>query len=434
MFRKLHLQLTLFCTLVTGFIFLVLTFICLFFAENSLKKNNYATFMTQLNAALIHLQEQETISHQWLNQLLEKSRLKLYLYDNGTPLFYQHYHDSETERTLTQEARHTAREKLGIDIFSKQPTQLTVHKEYEFLASDGQDYYASVGIIPKKNGSLSFLILSSQETLNTQTRHLQLIICLADLIALFALFLFSRYFTKKMIVPLEQNHRKQIQFIASASHELRSPLAVLRSGMEVLTKTADPKKQAHVLGFMQEESTRMQHLISDMLFLANSDSGQWSLRYEACQPDALLVNTFESYEPLAGKRGISLSIYLPEELIRNFYCDEERIKQVFSILMDNALSYTPTGGSIQLSLTLQKPFLLFQFSDTGCGVPDHEKALIFDRFYRSDHAHTNKEHCGLGLCIAKEIVTAHKGRIWVEDNPKGGSYFWVKLPCDLHYI
>lgn len=428
MFRKLHLQLTLFCTLVTGFIFLTLTLICLLFAKNSLKKNDYATFMTQLNAALIHLQEQDVISHQWLNQLLEKSRLKFYLYDNGSPLLYRHYHDSERESTLAQEARHTARKTFGIDIFTKQPAQLTVHKEYEFLSSDGQDYYASVGIIPKKNGSLSFLILSSQDTLNTQIRQLQVTICLADLAALFALFLFSRHFTKRLIVPLEKNHIKQIQFIASASHELRSPLSVLRSGMEVLTKTEDPDRQAHVIRLMQEESTRMQHLIGDMLFLAGSDSGQYTLRQEACQPDALLVTTFENYEALAGKKEISLSIHLPEELIQNFYCDRERIQQVFSILMDNALSYTPSGGAVHLSLYRNKAFLLFQFSDTGCGIPDHEKTLIFDRFYRSDHAHTNKEHCGLGLCIAKEIVTAHKGMIRVSDNPEGGSCFWVKLP------
>ena len=96
--------------------------------------------------------------------------------------------------------------------------------------------------------------------------------------------------------------------------------------------------------------------------------------------------------------------------------------------MDNALSYTPSGGKICISLKFIKPYLVFSFSDTGCGVPDNEKTLIFGRFYRSEHNHTDKEHFGLGLCIAKEIVSAHNGKIWVENNAYKGSCFYVKLP------
>lgn len=428
MFRKLHIQLTLFCTFVTGLIFLSLTLICLFFAEKGLKENNYAAFMSQLNSALIHLQEQETISHQWLNQLLEKGQLILYLYDNSTPLFYQSYHDTTEEKQLAKEAEQEAKKRFGIDIFSRQTSQLTVHEEYEFISFTGESFYSSAGIIPKKEGSLSFIILYSREDYHNQIRQLQFVIFLTDLIAVVLLFLFFRHFTKRMIVPLEKSQEKQNQFIASASHELRSPLSVLRSGMEVLKETKDLARQAHVIELMQEEGARMQSLIRDMLFLAHSDSGQLPLQVTACQPDELLLAVYETFEAMAAQKNITLSLTLPEELVRDFRCDRERITQIFSVLMNNALSYTPAGGTIQLSLTVHPSFVLFRFSDTGCGVPDHEKTLIFDRFYRSDHAHTDREHFGLGLCIARELVTAHKGEIWVEDNPAGGSCFCVKLP------
>lgn len=428
MFRKLHLQLTFFCTLVTGLIFLTLTFICFSFAEKSLKETSYASFLSQQNSALIHLQEQEFISHQWLNQLLEKGQLTLYLYDNGTPLFYQDYHDTKKERKQLQEAERMAQKKGGIDIFSRQTGELTVHEEYDFVSSSGEAFYASAGIIPKKEGFLSFIILSSLETRDNQIRHLKFIICLTDLIAIALLFLFSRYFTKRMIIPLEKSQEKQNQFIASASHELRSPLSVLCSGMEVLKKTNDPAKRSHVIHLMQQEGTRMQNLIRDMLLLAHSDSGQLSLQFTPCHPDELLLSLYEKFETLASRNNISLSLHIPDELVRNFFCDRERITQVFSVLMNNALSYTPSGGKIEISLTVVHSFLLFRFSDTGCGVPDQEKALIFNRYYRSDHAHTEKDHFGLGLCIAKELVTAHEGEIWVEDQPAGGSSFCVKLP------
>lgn len=428
MFRKLHIQLTLFCTLVTGLIFLTLTFICLSFAEKSLKETSYASFLSQLNSALIHLQEQEIISHQWLNQLMEKGQLTLYLYDNGTPLFYQNYHETEEERKQIQEAKKIAQDKLGMDLFSRQANELTVHEEYDFVSSTGKTFYASAGIIPKKEGFLSFLILSSLEDCNSQIRHLRFIICITDLIAIVLLFLFSRYFTKRLIVPLKKSQEKQNQFIASASHELRSPLSVLHSGMEVLKKTNDPDRQSRVIDLMQQEGTRMQNLIRDMLLLAQSDSDHLPLHLTTCQPDELLLSVYEAFETVASGKNISLSLHLPDELVRDFCCDKERITQVFSVLMNNALSYTPSGGTIHLSLIVEQSFLLFRFSDTGCGVPDPEKALIFDRFYRSDHAHTDKEHFGLGLCIAKELVTAHKGEIWVEDSSEGGSCFCVKLP------
>lgn len=428
MFRKLHIHLTLFCTFVTGVIFLSLTFICLLFAGKSLKETSYSSFMSQLNSALIHLQEQEFVSHQWLNQLLEKGQLTLYLYDNGNPLFYQDYHTSAEEQKQIQEAEKIAQDKLGMDLFSKQANELTVHEEYDFISSSGKSFYASAGIIPKKEGFLSFILLSPLEDYSSRIGHLRLIICMTDLIAIVALFLFFRYFTKRMIIPLEKSQEKQNQFIASASHELRSPLSVLHSGMEVLRETNDPDRQAHVLDLMQKEGTRMQHLIRDMLLLAHSDSDRLSLHLTPCQPDELLLSLYENFEALAAKQMISLTLHLPDELIRDFCCDRERITQVFSILMNNALSYTPSGGTIHLSLSLRRISVLFRFSDTGCGIPDHEKTLIFDRFYRSDRAHTDKEHFGLGLCIAKELISAHSGKIWVEDSPEGGSCFCVELP------
>ena len=322
----------------------------------------------------------------------------------------------------------SARIQCNIDIFSQHTNQLTLHKEYAFTSSAGQEYYASAGVIPKKNGCLGILILSSLKEQQSQIQYLRFVVCLTGIAALFLLFLFSRSFIRRLIIPLEKSQKRQTHFIASASHELRAPLSVLRSGLEVLEKTEDPAKQAHTIALLQDEGLRMQNLIRDMLLLANSDSGELPLRREFWQPDSILLHVFENYEPLAAKKSIRLSIQIPEELLPNCCCDRERIIQVFSILLNNALSYTPEGGKIHLSLTYEKPFLAFRFTDTGCGISDREKHLIFDRFYRSDQAHSDREHFGLGLCIAKEIVTSHQGRIGVENNPTGGSCFYVKLP------
>lgn len=433
MFRKLHLQMTLFCTIITNCILLVLTFLCLLSAENSLKKNDYNSFLTQLNSVLIHLQEQDCISHQWLSKLQGNGQMHLFLYDNEKPLSYQDYHFSKKEKQLADEAIHTASKKYNVDIFSADLHKIIIQTEFDFTSSAGQDYYASAGTIPKENGKLGFLILFSLEKQQAGIANLRRIICLAACVAIILLFIFSWYFTKRIIIPLENSQKQQTLFIASASHELRSPLAVLRSGLEVLKTTSNPTEQSHFIDLMTEESNRMQTLISQMLLLAGSDSGHLPVRMEACQPDGILLNIYEKYEPLAVKKKIALSIDLPEEILPDCCLDAERITQVFTILMDNALSYTPSGGKIKLSLTFHAPAsLLFCFSDTGCGVPDEEKKRIFDRFYRSEKAHTDKEHFGLGLCIAKEIVSAHKGSIWVEDSNGAGSRFCVRLPVKYH--
>lgn len=428
LFQKLHVQLTVFCTVITGGIFLALTGICLFFAEKNINQNHYNSFLTEMSSAISYLQEQDSISHQWLNQLHENGHIRLYLYDNQTPLFYQQYHTSEKEETLKEQILFTARETYGIDLFASANKKITTHTEFEYEASPKEQYYVSAGTIPKSSGHLNFIILYSLTGQQEQIRHLRMIILSADFFAMLLLAIFSWYFTKKMIIPLSEAQKKQTRFIASASHELRSPLAVLRSGLESLSKTDKRSEQEHFIQLMFSETSRMQNLINDMLLLASSDSKALPLHMADVQPDFLLLNVYEKFEPLAIKKQIRLSVSLPDDLLPDCRCDADRIEQVFSILMDNALSYTPAGGNITLSLQYTENSFFFRFADTGCGIPDNEKALIFDRFYRSDKAHTGKEHFGLGLCIAKEIVKKHAGTIWAEDSPGGGSCFVIRLP------
>lgn len=428
MFKQLHIRLTAFFTLVTGILFLVLTGICLFFAESSIKQSSHASFLTELNAVILHLQEQDSISHQWLSQVQHDDVFRLYLYDNNQPLSYQNYHVSEEEHSLVNEAITQARDSQNMDIFVPSYQHISQHTEFTFRSSSGQEYAASAGFIPNSNGYLSFIVLSSHAAQHRQLLSLRVIVIAVDALAILLLTLFAWRFTARLLVPLSENQKKQTHFIASASHELRTPLAVLLSGLESISKTNDPTKQEHFIQLMTTEGHRMQHLIDDMLLLANADSKSLPMHMEPHQPDELLLHIYEAFEPLAIQRKLTLALSLPEDLLPDCLCDRERILQVFSILTDNALCYTPSGGRITLSLTYQSNQFVFRFTDTGCGIPDEQKESIFDRFYRSDTAHTDKNHFGLGLCIAKEIISAHHGTIRVEDHPGGGSCFIVTLP------
>jgi len=175
----------------------------------------------------------------------------------------------------------------------------------------------------------------------------------------------------------------------------------------------------------------MKRLIDDMLLLANSDADTLTIKPEACQPDLLLLDTYEKFEPLAKKNGLHLILALPEEILPDCFCDIHRTEQIFSIIVDNALCYTPSGGKVTLSCHAENEMLCFLFEDTGCGISEEKKSHIFERFYRADDAHTDREHFGLGLCIAKELTEKQNGNIQVVDAPISGSCFMVQLPCAL---
>ena len=117
----------------------------------------------------------------------------------------------------------------------------------------------------------------------------------------------------------------------------------------------------------------------------------------------------------------------PEDTVPAVRCDPQRIRQVLAILLHNALSYTPENGQIRLSLLYDEKTVKLLVADNGIGISDEEKPRIFERFYRSDQARSEKGHFGLGLCIASEIIHAHQGRILVSDTPGGGSTFTVIL-------
>ncbi len=221
-----------------------------------------------------------------------------------------------------------------------------------------------------------------------------------------------------------------MQFIASASHELRSPLTVILSSLSAMkiAKKEEAEAFSHVI---KSEGERMSRLIGDMLTLAGADNGSWSIQPAPVELDTLLLQSYEKFETVAAQKGMQLRIELPDTALPPYVCDGERIAQVLSILLDNAMSYTPQGGHILLSLSKEGNRWMLRVQDNGPGIPQEARAQIFERFYRAEKSRKDKEHFGLGLCIAQEIVRLHRGRLYLDDTPGGGATFVVSLPANL---
>lgn len=226
---------------------------------------------------------------------------------------------------------------------------------------------------------------------------------------------------KKATLPIDVYHKKQNEFIAAASHELRSPLAVMQTSASAIISM--PEEAAKMAEFIQRECVRAGNLIKNLLLL--SSEAHLPQEMQPIEIDSLLLQIFENYEPLCDSKGIRLKLELPEEFLPQIQGNYEWIYQILSILLDNAIAHgcTKEKPVIRLHAELQAKKLSVCVIDHGVGISDSEKAQIFDRFYRTDQSRNEKEHFGLGLSIAKMLAERMALSLEVVDTPGGGSTF-----------
>ncbi|MGP1471502.1 MAG: sensor histidine kinase [Schwartzia sp. (in: firmicutes)] len=233
----------------------------------------------------------------------------------------------------------------------------------------------------------------------------------------------------KALVPLKEAYEKQRQFAADASHELRTPLSVVLASAEVLE--SDPSIQSpflkQIIGDIHDEVTKMTKLVSDLLVVARSDNEALKLKLTKVDLAAAADQTMRLMQPLAEKKRLTLKREGAATLSTKV--DEQKMKQLMLILVDNAVKYTPEGGAVTVRLTEPAAGkILFAVEDTGIGIAPEDQARIFDRFYRVDKARSREMGGnGLGLAIAREIVHLHGGTIKVMSRPGEGTTFTVAL-------
>ncbi len=425
MFKKLHLQLTVFCTLVTSLILITMTCVCLYISESDTIRQSFLAFENNIHSMLSYLEGQSVISHRWLLELQNNYGFQILIQDGDTPLYYNSLNYDKTTNQLFEEAQSQAQTEYDIAPSSASGSHLLT-KNVEFRLKSDSQYYVSVASIPKDDTYLNVTTIYCVARERDIMLRQRMLFGIAVAVGIVLLAIFSWFFTRHALIPVEQSKKKQTEFIAAASHELRSPLTVILSCLSAM-KDAPHEKQQEFISTIQREGQRMNRLVGDLLSLANADNHNWSFAPRQVEPDTLLLNLYEAYQTRAWEKQIRLNLLLPEELVPTCQMDPDRIDQVMGILMDNALYYTPKGGRILLELRQRGTHLEFRVADNGPGIPDEEKARIFQRFYRVDLSHHDKNHFGLGLCIAEEIVRMHGGKIYVTDTPGGGATFVISL-------
>jgi heavy metal sensor kinase len=235
-----------------------------------------------------------------------------------------------------------------------------------------------------------------------------------------------------MFARLETAVRRIAQFTADASHELRTPVTLIRTTAEVALQRKDraAKEYWEALRDILAESERTSQVVDSLMLLARADSGKETLECAMADACTIVREAADQGEKLARNAGLEFTASLPGKTVP-IQADSNALRRALLILIDNAVKYTPKGGSVKVELETNQDFAIASVSDTGIGISKPDVAYIFDRFWRADKARSRQQGgAGLGLSIARWIVEMHRGSIEVESQPGKGSKFRMQVPLD----
>lgn len=308
--------------------------------------------------------------------------------------------------------------KIGYEdkqIISLTNTALSTGKEYGNVGSN-----IKFLIKPRPYGSI--IVFSDNKVENDMKHRLAIITSTIGAVLMAAIYLISKYLSDWAIKPVEIAFQKQKQFVADASHELKTPITIIDANIDVLLSQDNiDTENLKWFGYIKNETKRMNSLVQDMLYLAKLDNNNFEkLEFNLSEAVENIVLPFESLVYEQNK-----NIYMDIEEDVSYKGDSNSIKQVLAIFMDNSVKYCDNKGSIYVRLKKYDSKIKIEVENTGSKIANMEK--IFERFYREDSSRDrNTGGFGLGLSIAKAIVENHNGKIYAE-NTKDGVKFCIEF-------
>lgn len=320
---------------------------------------------------------------------------------------------------------------LGLDRVTFNKKDLNHIRQLHVQNSYGQDEIYRVILTEMNIESVSTNIKYAAVLINTSQleqisqNHEQLIVVVMASFWILSLIA-SLYLARVSVKPLLESMQKQQSFVENASHELRTPLAVLQNRLETLFRKPEATimESSESIASSLEEVRNMRFLTTNLLNLARRDDG---IKPELGEVEPDFFNTtFTNYEMIASEN--NRAFHFENRIHRTIITDKLLLKQLMTILFDNAVKYTEEEGDIHFVIATTERNLYLSVADDGIGISAVDKKKIFDRFYRVDKARTRqKGGFGLGLSLAKQIVDALKGTISVKDNKPHGTIFEVKI-------
>lgn len=280
------------------------------------------------------------------------------------------------------------------------------------------------GFSPVKNIQIIYNLKREKEMLY----YLLIVIGFGSLLSVFIAVMAGVYLANKALIPIKISWEKQQQFVADASHELRTPLSVMKLNLEHLFRHPDNsiEQESETIHQAIKEINYMSKMTADLLSIARSDSNQSQIIRSSIELDEVLNQVIKNIRSLAMQKNINLNADIQPIKVMG---DKEKLKQLFVILLDNAVKYTKENGSISIRSSVKNSRVIIDIIDTGIGISKNDLPYIFDRYYRGDKSRNRDlEGSGLGLSIAKWIIQSHSGTIRVVSKEGVGTHVFVNLP------
>lgn len=426
MLKQLRLRMAAANIAMTGIVLAVLMLVMASLSESMYQNAWHTDFSSDVSEMVSVLRAADSVSGKWLAQCEARNRYVVMVESGGSPFHFRGAWAPPTEReTLLKQA-----ELSDPEGWRESPDTLRGDGarwlRYTVRGTQGESYPCIRVSIPIEGVETLLTVLGDQSVQREFIASRRVLYFGIFLFVLAALCLISWWYSGKAVRPAAESLQKQKAFIAAASHELRSPLAVIGASAAALRVKPEKTK---LLDNIESECRQMGRLVDDMLLLANLDAKSWSMQYSVVELDTVLINTVDKLQEVADKRGCALRLDLSEDLLPPLRGDAARISQILAVLISNAAEYA--GGEITVRAFPERESVSIEVEDHGPGIAPEAREKVFDRFYREDKSRTGKQHFGLGLSIARELARLHGGSLTLRETPGGGCTFRVTLPVNL---
>jgi len=245
-----------------------------------------------------------------------------------------------------------------------------------------------------------------------------------------AVWLAGYFFSAKAVQPVGQTLDLLRRFVADAGHEFNTPITVIEASVQTLEENLKENESREILEVISRASARMRDLAASLMLLARMENPELAAKRVPIEINEVLIPVVEEFRGLAAQKDIRIKVAMPPHIVVTAHADS--LRTMISNLLDNALRYTESGGTIAVNVVPQESAVIVTVEDTGIGIPPESLGHIFERFYRVDKSRSREAGgSGLGLSIVKAIVDAHKGIVKAESQIGVGTKFTVVLPSHV---
>ena len=270
-----------------------------------------------------------------------------------------------------------------------------------------------------RSGNTVYIFVDNKEALQN-SKQFFIVSIFIFLLSVIAFTIISYYLSRWMIKPSEKAIKNQKIFVANISHDLKTPITIIRANADLIENEVKNKKS---IKYIQQETEKLNHLVNEMLTLTRIDNTISKENFKSFNFGDSLFDVVLPFESIAYEKGIRFNINIDE--VTDYFGDESNIQKLAEILIDNAMSYTAKGGIVDVDAYENSKAVTLSVTNTGEPISDEKKVEIFDRFYRASKSRESTgNHYGLGLSIANTIVKKHNGKISIESK----NTFTVTLP------